>query len=292
MKKIKSKKRKVKKLTMIGKNLKRDEIGTNQLLNENNINNIVHNIVEKKKDVIIDYAYDRTKYNDFKKNINEQKLNQKYGGNPIINNELKKQSQFLYDKFEESVFKINQPTINYESVFNDIPIYDNIYTGNYRTPIKSNIKYESEFGENIKSQTTENKKRLNNKKFNQLDLFLVDQSEKIIIPSKTLINEWRTKFKSLIDDDIRLNNFDDFVLSYFDPETQNDAQTKLNKVMNKDAQTKLNKVMKEVWTKKDIKYKKEREKEKKINIKNIEREKEKDNDKQIKYMIDQMNQYF
>jgi len=49
MTKIKSKKRKVKKLTMIGKNLKRDEIGTNQLLNENDINNIVHNIVEKKK---------------------------------------------------------------------------------------------------------------------------------------------------------------------------------------------------------------------------------------------------
>ena len=55
MTKNKSKK-KVKKLRMIGKNLKRDDIGTNQLLNENDINNIVHNIVEKKNDVIIDYS--------------------------------------------------------------------------------------------------------------------------------------------------------------------------------------------------------------------------------------------
>ena len=280
MTKNKSKK-KVKKLRMIGKNLKRDDIGTNQLLNENDINNIVHNIVEKKNDVIID----RTKYNDFKKNINEQKLNQKYGGDPIINNELKKQSQFLYDKFKNSVFKSDQPQIKYESIFNDTPIYDNIYTGNYRTPIKSNIKYKSEFDENIQSQTNENKERIKNKKqpiknFNQLDSFLVKQSSKISMPSKTLIDKWKTKYKSIIDDDIRLNNFDDFVLSYFDPETQNDAQTTLNKVM------------KEVWTNKDIKYKKEREKEKKINLKNIEIKKNKDNDKQIKYMIDQMNQYF
>lgn len=281
MTKNKSKK-KVKKLAMIGKNLKRDDIGTNQLLNENDINNIVHNIVEKKKDVIIDYAYDRTKYNDFKKNINEQKLNQKYGGDPIINNELKKQSQFLYDKFKDSVFKTNQPKINYESIFNDTPIYDNIYTGNYKTPIKSNIKYKSEFDENIQSQAIENKERLKNKKqpiknFKQLDSFLVKQSDKMFMPSKTLIDKWKTKYKSIIDDDIRLNNFDDFVLTYFDPETQNDAQSTLNKVM------------KEVWTKKDIKYKKERETEKKKNIKNI---KKKDNDKQIEYMIDQMNQYF
>jgi len=115
----------------IGRNLKRDEIGTTQLLNENDINNIMH---------MENITYDKKIYNQYKKNLNEQKKSQKYGGDPILNIELKKQSQFLYDELKDSIFK-----------------------SDYEQPkkIPKINKYMSSFEQNLQEQLKRNTKKQN-----------------------------------------------------------------------------------------------------------------------------------
>jgi hypothetical protein len=125
----------------IGRNLKRDDIGTTQLLNENDINNIMH---------MENITYDKKIYNQYKKNLNEQKKSQKYGGDPILKIELKKQSQFLYDELKDSIFKSDyeQPRAS---------------PAGFKNPKKTSKinKYMSSFEQNLQEQLKGNTKKRN-----------------------------------------------------------------------------------------------------------------------------------
>ena len=111
---IKSKKRKTRKpkpkktydVIMPGKDLKMDVIGTEQLLRENDINTLIQsgNLI-----------FDKDKLKQYKKNLKEQKQIQIYGGNPIINAELIKQSHILYDQIKNSLFKSEED----EQIYNE-----------------------------------------------------------------------------------------------------------------------------------------------------------------------------
>ena len=115
----------------IGRDLKRDEIGTIQLLNENDINNIMH---------MENITYDKKIYNQYKKNLNEQKKSQKYGGDPILNIELKKQSQFLYDELKDSIFKSDNEQQKKTPKINK---YMSSFEQNLQEQLKGNIKKQN-----------------------------------------------------------------------------------------------------------------------------------------------------
>jgi hypothetical protein len=185
-----TKKNKFKKIR-IGKDLVKDTIGTNQLLNENEIDNIIQS------DNII---YNKNIYKQYKQNINEQKTRQKYGGDPTINIKLKHESHNLYNRMINNIFNGN-----------DEYIQSKIKT---KTKIKTN-KYKSEFEKNIDEQTKANIKKFNTRR--ELDSFLVKQSEKMLFPPERKINEWRNQFTNLLNEDEEYNkNFNDIVLDYFD----------------------------------------------------------------------------
>lgn len=197
---IKSKKRKTRKPKQkirIGKDLKKDEIGTNQLLNENAINNIIQS------DNII---YNKKIYKKYKQNINEQKIAQQHGGDPTINVKLKHESHNLYKKMINNIFSGSDEQIK-----------------TVKAKINKNIKYKSKFEENIDEQTKANIKKKTPQKSKpfgtrkELDAFLVAQSEKMLFPPDAKIDEWRNKFGELVKNDEYLDkNFNSFVLDYFD----------------------------------------------------------------------------
>jgi hypothetical protein len=208
---IKSKKRKTRKLKpkiRIGKDLKKDEIGTNQLLNENEINNIIQS------DNII---YNKKIYKQYKQNLNEQKIRQQHGGDPTINIKLKHESHNLYNKMINNIFSGNDEQIQI------------VKTKQNKTK-NNNIKYKSMFEENIDEQVQENIKNKTPQKpkpfgtRQELDSFLVNQSEKqltrkMLFPPDAKIEEWRNQFSELLKNDEYLDkNFKSFVLDYFDEE--------------------------------------------------------------------------
>lgn len=232
---IKSKKRKTRKLKpkiRIGKDLKKDEIGTNQLLNENEINNIIQS------DNII---YNKKIYKQYKQNINEQKIRQQHGGDPTINIKLKHESHNLYNKMINNIFSGNDEQIQTVKA--------------KQTKIKNNnIKYKSMFEENIDEQTKANinkKTPQKSKPFGtrqELDSFLVKQSEKMLFPPDAKIDEWRNQFGELVKNDEYLDkNFNSFVLDYFD-------EGHRKRIYDKKKQ--------DVYAKKDIKYTQQRKRTK------------------------------
>ena len=185
-KKIKSKKRKQQ---TIGRDLIKDEIGTNQLLNENEINNIIQS-----ENII----YDKKIYKQYKQNLNEQKTRQKYGGDPTIKIKLKHESHNLYNQMINNIFNGNDEYIQTKT----------------KTKNKTN-KYKSEFEKNIDEQTKANIKKFSTRK--ELDSFLVKQSEKMLFPPEQKINEWRNQFTNLLNEDEEYNTkFNDIVFDYFD----------------------------------------------------------------------------
>jgi hypothetical protein len=185
-KKIKSKKRKQQ---TIGRDLIKDEIGTNQLLNENEINNIIQS-----ENII----YDKNIYKQYKQNLNEQKTRQKYGGDPTIKIKLKHESHNLYNQMINNIFNGNDEYIQTKT----------------KTKNKTN-KYKSEFEKNIDEQTKANIKKFSTRK--ELDSFLVKQSEKMLFPPEQKINEWRNQFTNLLNEDEEYNTkFNDIVFDYFD----------------------------------------------------------------------------
>jgi hypothetical protein len=190
--------------TRIGKDLIKDEIGTNQLLNENEINNIIQS------DNII---YDKKIYKQYKQNLNEQKTRQQYGGDPTIKIKLKHESHNLYNQMINNIFNGNDEYIQTKT----------------KNKNKTN-KYKSEFEKNIDEQTKANIKKFSTKK--ELDSFLVKQSEKqlsgkMLFPPDAKINEWRNKFGELLKNDEYLDkNFKSFVLDYFDEEQRKNIYDK------------------------------------------------------------------
>lgn len=178
----------------IGKDLVKDTVGTNQLLDYNNFVNILQD------NVIVDDE----KVRRYKENLGEQLNNQQYNNDPNYQYQLKKLSKKLYKDIKESVFK-------------EIPAVKKI---------KSNL---SEFEIKLRSQTMDNIKRRSNKlkpSINQiLDTFLVNKSEsmkdQLITPE--IILKWRNKFdkyESFKENKDLSDNFSTIVLSYFDDTNQ------------------------------------------------------------------------
>lgn len=98
-KKIKTKKRYNKKIKIskdrIGRDLVQDKIGTNQILDYNELISYTY-----KPDI----RFDLPSYNKYVNNFNEQKMNQQYGGDPNEQYQLKKASKQLYKNLRDSLF--------------------------------------------------------------------------------------------------------------------------------------------------------------------------------------------
>ena len=98
-KKIKTKKRYNKKIKIskdrIGRDLVQDKIGTNQILDYNELISHTYNP---------DIKFDLPSYNKYIDNFNEQKINQQYGGDPNEQYQLKKASKGLYKNLRDSLF--------------------------------------------------------------------------------------------------------------------------------------------------------------------------------------------
>lgn len=99
---IKKKNKKTKKKTKkykgkIGRDLVKDTIGSNQLLDFNDLNNLL----EANQSINID---DQNKYYDYIDNLRAQQANQLYGGDPNEQYQLKKVSKKLYNNLKNSLF--------------------------------------------------------------------------------------------------------------------------------------------------------------------------------------------
>jgi len=91
-------KRKTKKYKgKIGRELVKDTVGTNQLLDYNDLNNLL----EANQSINTD---DQNKYSDYIDNLRAQQTNQLYGGDPNEQYQLKKVSKKLYNNFKNSLF--------------------------------------------------------------------------------------------------------------------------------------------------------------------------------------------
>ena len=91
-------KRKTKKYKgKIGRDLIKDTIGSNQLLDFNDLNNLLKANQSIKPD-------DKNKYSDYIDNLRAQQTNQLYGGDPNEQYQLKKVSKKLYNNFKNSLF--------------------------------------------------------------------------------------------------------------------------------------------------------------------------------------------
>jgi len=204
----------------IGRDLVKDTIGTNQLIDYNNFINMLEEKVKvdgEETNVKKYKVFDDTKIKRYKENLGEQLNNQQYNNDPNYQYQLKKNSKKLYNDIKESIFKGDEyvppsTTKKRQSKFK----YDNTPL----TPFEMKLKAQTE--KNIKT------KRLKTKTPNIasiLDRFLVDKSEslkdKIITPE--IIKKWRDKFEKIegFKEDDNLNeNFSTIVLSYFDDTRQ------------------------------------------------------------------------
>ena len=79
----------------IGRDLVKDTVGTNQLLDYNNFVNILQD------NIIVDDE----KIKRYKENLGEQLNNQQYNNDPNYQYQLKKNSKKLYKDLKESIFK-------------------------------------------------------------------------------------------------------------------------------------------------------------------------------------------
>ena len=73
---------------MIGRDLARDNIGTNQLLDYNQLINLIETT---------DVQYDEPSYNRYRGNLLDQQMNQQYGGDFNDQYQLKKASKRFYN---------------------------------------------------------------------------------------------------------------------------------------------------------------------------------------------------
>ncbi len=94
-KRTKGKKRYIKKIKeMIGQDLVQDTVGTNQLLDYNQLINILTSNVQ----------YDEPRYNRYIDNLEDQQRNQQYNRDPSEQYQLKKASKKLYNELKASLF--------------------------------------------------------------------------------------------------------------------------------------------------------------------------------------------
>jgi hypothetical protein len=226
----------------IGRDLVLDTVGTNQLVNYNNLVNLLQT------NVIVD----DTKIKRYKENLGEQLNNQQYNNDPNYQYQLKKSSKQLYNDIKESIFKGDE--------------YKPPSTPKKRqSKRQSKFKYDdtplTPFELNLKAQTEENIKRKTPKKEGptirqQVDKFLSDKSEpdskgnyKILTPK--LINEWKQRFiylKGFKEDQDLVDNFSTIVRSYFDePDQKQKDKIKRDVYISKDKQYKQDRENKKIY---------------------------------------------
>ncbi len=100
-KRTKARKRCIKKIKeMIGQDLVQDNVGTNQLLQYNQLIAIL----------APDIQYDTQRYNRYICNLEDQQRNQQYNRDPDEQYQLKKASKKLYNELKSSLFK-NEPPV-------------------------------------------------------------------------------------------------------------------------------------------------------------------------------------
>ena len=236
---------------IIGKDLVKDTVGTNQLLNYNNFINMLEEniIVDGEETSVKKYkVLDDTKIKRYKENLGEQLNNQQYNNDPNYQYQLKKSSKQLYNDIKESIFKEDE--------------YKPPSTPKKR---QSKFKYDdtplTPFELNLKAQTDENIKRKTPKKQaptirDQIDKFLSDKSEpdskgnyKILTPA--LINKWKQRFinlKGFKEDQDLVDNFSTLVRSYFDePDQKEKDKVKRNVYILKDKQYKQDRENKKIY---------------------------------------------
>lgn len=222
----------------IGRDLVKDTVGTNQLLDYNNFVNILQD------NIIVDDE----KIKRYKENLGEQLNNQQYNNDPNYQYQLKKNSKKLYKDLKESIFKGDE----YEPASTPKKVRSKFkYDESPLTPFEIKLKAQTE--QNIKTKTP----RKNDQSIRQkVDKFLTDQGEPDengnykIITSK-LINEWKQRFinmKGFKDDQDLVDNFSTIVLSYFDnPDQKIKDVVKRNIYITKDEQYKQDRKNKKVY---------------------------------------------
>jgi hypothetical protein len=220
---IKSKKRKTRKprkpkkpKIRIGKDLKKDDVGTNQLLEENRINNIIQS-----ENII----YDKKIYKQYKQNINEQKTKQVHGGDPIINIELKKKSHILYNKMVDSIFNGNDETITPKPKPKPKPKPTPKPKPKPKPkPTPKPTQFKVKVAKPKKPKTTatqhEQHKILKTKDLDDfLELKAKEKKYSTKAPSNATIAKWKKQFQSLVDTDYYFQdspgNFEEYVKDAF-----------------------------------------------------------------------------
>lgn len=210
----------------IGRDLVKDTVGTNQLLDYNNIINILQ------KNIIID----DTNAKLYKENLDQQLKNQQYANDPNFQYQLKKQSKKLYKDLKDSIFKGDDDQTMIKTTRKQVKTkVSNILL----TPFEKNIKAQTEINKKFKSSGINTIPKHIGSINQTLDKFLVDKSEsmkdKLITPE--LINKWRNKFEKLpgFKENKDLDeNFSTIVLSYFDdPEQRVLLNSQDDKLYNK-----------------------------------------------------------
>lgn len=210
----------------IGRDLVKDTVGTNQLLDYNNIINVLQ------KNIIID----DTKAKLYKENLDQQLKNQQYANDPNLQYQLKKQSKKLYKDLKDSIFKGDDDKSMIKTTRKQLKTkVSNILL----TPFEQSLKAQTEINKKFKSSGINAIPKQIGSINQTLDKFLVDKSEsmkdKLITPE--LINKWRNKFEKLpgFKENKDLDeNFSTIVLSYFDdPEQRILLNTQDVKLYNK-----------------------------------------------------------
>jgi hypothetical protein len=210
----------------IGRDLIKDTVGTNQLIDYNNIINALQ------KNIIID----NTKAKLYKENLDEQLKNQQYTNDPNFQYQLKKQSKKLYKDLKDSIFKGDDDQSIIKTTRKQLKTkVSNILL----TPFEQSLKTQIELNKKFKSSGISAFSNQKGSITQTLDKFLVDKSElmkdKLITPE--LINKWRNKFEKLpgFKENKDLDeNFSTIVLSYFDdPEQRILLNSQDDKLYNK-----------------------------------------------------------
>lgn len=239
----------------IGRDLVKDTVGTNQLVDYNNFINMLEEKVKvdgEETDFKKYKIFDDIPLKRYKENLGGQLNNQQYNNDPNYQYQLKKNSKKLYKDLKESIFKGDEyeppstPPLTPKKrqskfKYDDTPL----------TPFEIKLKAQTE--ENIRTKTP----RKNEQSIRQkIDKFLADKSEPDengnykIITSK-LINEWKQRFinlKGFKDDQDLVDNFSTIVLSYFDnPDQKSKDVVKRNVYINKDEQYRLDRKNKKVY---------------------------------------------
>jgi len=177
-KRTKAKKRYIKKnKEMIGQDLAQDTIGTNQLLQYNQLIAILTSEVQ----------YDEPLYNRYIDNLEDQQRNQQYNRDPDEQYQLKKASKKLYRELKASLFK-NEPLVPTVNSWDAV-------AGGTATPMASPSSFirspESQSSSSVEIQATPVRdpyRYVYDELMKKMDKKMYSKA----VPSKASIGKWKT----------------------------------------------------------------------------------------------------